>query len=147
MPAPLARSFRTGLTVADPTARYRQTGPPRFRPPSPARRVRPALLLARLLLALRSRPGQLTGEPGQRGWIHKAGNDGFIKLIEDAPRGVLAGASSAGPAGGEVLGALTVAVHAQVPVADLQAMIYAYPTFHRAIEDALRNLATADQQA
>jgi pyruvate/2-oxoglutarate dehydrogenase complex dihydrolipoamide dehydrogenase (E3) component len=76
-----------------------------------------------------------------RGWIHKAGNDGFIKLIEDARRGVLAGATSAGPAGGEVLGALAVAVHGQVPVADLQTMIYAYPTFHRAIEDALRGLA------
>ena len=76
-----------------------------------------------------------------RGWIHKAGNDGFIKLIEDTNRGVLVGATSAGPAGGEVLGALAVAVHAQVPVAALRAMIYAYPTFHRGIEDALRSLA------
>jgi hypothetical protein len=24
-----------------------------------------------------------------RGWIHKAGNDGFIKLVADAGRGVL----------------------------------------------------------
>ena len=64
-----------------------------------------------------------------RGWLHKTGNDGFIKLIEDARRGVLVGATSAGPPGGEVLSALTVAVHAQVPVADLRTMIYAYPTF------------------
>jgi len=78
-----------------------------------------------------------------RGWIHKADNDGFIKVIEDAQRGVLAGATSAGPVGGEVLGALAVAVHGQVPVADLRAMIYAYPTFHRGIEDAFRSLATA----
>src|SRR5215470_10213120 len=78
-----------------------------------------------------------------RGWIHKAGNDGFIKVIEDAQRGVLAGATSAGPVGGEVLGALAVAVHGQVPVADLRAMIYAYPTFHRGIEDALRSMADA----
>jgi pyruvate/2-oxoglutarate dehydrogenase complex dihydrolipoamide dehydrogenase (E3) component len=77
-----------------------------------------------------------------RGWIHKVGNDGFIKLIEDADRGVLVGATSVGPSGGEVLGALAVAVHGQVPVADLQTMIYAYPTFHRAIEDALRDLAS-----
>jgi pyruvate/2-oxoglutarate dehydrogenase complex dihydrolipoamide dehydrogenase (E3) component len=77
-----------------------------------------------------------------RGWIHKAGNDGFIKLIEDVRRGVLVGASSAGPAGGEVLGALAVAVHAQVRVTDLQTMIYAYPTFHRAIEAALDDLAS-----
>ncbi len=33
-----------------------------------------------------------------RGWIHKAGNDGFIKLVADAERGVLVGATSAGPA-------------------------------------------------
>ena len=76
-----------------------------------------------------------------RGWIHKAGNDGFIKLVEDAHRGVLVGATSMGPAGGEVLGLLTLAVHEAVPVDHLRTMIYAYPTFHRGIEDALRNLA------
>jgi pyruvate/2-oxoglutarate dehydrogenase complex dihydrolipoamide dehydrogenase (E3) component len=75
-----------------------------------------------------------------RGWIHKAGNDGFIKLVEDCDRGVLAGATSAGPWGGEVLSALVVAVHAKVPVQRLREMIYAYPTFHRAIEDALAAL-------
>jgi pyruvate/2-oxoglutarate dehydrogenase complex dihydrolipoamide dehydrogenase (E3) component len=75
-----------------------------------------------------------------RGWIHKAGNDGFIKLVEDCGRGVLAGATSAGPWGGEVLGALVVAVHAAVPVQRMREMIYAYPTFHRAIEDALAGL-------
>ena len=75
-----------------------------------------------------------------RGWIHKAGNDGFIKLVADAGRGVLVGATSAGPAGGEVLSALAVAVHAAVPVQRLRRMIYAYPTFHRAIEDALAEL-------
>ena len=32
-----------------------------------------------------------------RGWIHKAGNAGLIKLVEDADRGVLVGATSAGP--------------------------------------------------
>jgi len=75
-----------------------------------------------------------------RGWIHKAGNAGFIKLVEDADRGVLVGATSAGPTGGEVLGALAVAVHGEVPTERLRHMIYAYPTFHRGIEDALRNL-------
>jgi pyruvate/2-oxoglutarate dehydrogenase complex dihydrolipoamide dehydrogenase (E3) component len=76
-----------------------------------------------------------------RGWIHGPGNDGFIKLIADAAAGVLAGATSAGPAGGEVLGALAVAVHARVPVDALGQMIYAYPTFHRAIEDAVARLS------
>jgi hypothetical protein len=32
---------------------------------------------------------------------------------------------------------LTLAVHARVPVQRLTEMIYAYPTFHRAVEDAL----------
>jgi pyruvate/2-oxoglutarate dehydrogenase complex dihydrolipoamide dehydrogenase (E3) component len=76
-----------------------------------------------------------------RGWIHKAGNDGFIKLVEDARRGVLVGATSVGPTGGEVLSLLSLAVHAGVPTQRLRQMIYAYPTFHRAVEDALRDLA------
>jgi pyruvate/2-oxoglutarate dehydrogenase complex dihydrolipoamide dehydrogenase (E3) component len=75
-----------------------------------------------------------------RGFIHGPGNDGFIKVIADRSRGVLVGATSAGPSGGEVLGALSVAVHAQVPVDTLLSMIYAYPTFHRAVGDALRAL-------
>jgi pyruvate/2-oxoglutarate dehydrogenase complex dihydrolipoamide dehydrogenase (E3) component len=75
-----------------------------------------------------------------RGWIHKAGNQGFIKLVEDADRGVLVGATSAGPWGGEVLGLLTLAVHAGVPTIMLRHMIYAYPTFHRAVEAAVKDL-------
>jgi pyruvate/2-oxoglutarate dehydrogenase complex dihydrolipoamide dehydrogenase (E3) component len=75
-----------------------------------------------------------------RGWIHKAGNQGFIKLVADADRSVLVGATSAGPVGGEVLGALAVAVHARVPVATLASMMYAYPTFHRAIQAAITQL-------
>ena len=74
------------------------------------------------------------------GWIHKAGNDGFIKLVEDAdrasswarprraPRGARCWAPSPrGPRGG----ADRAAPH----------MIYAYPTFHRAIEATLIDLA------
>jgi pyruvate/2-oxoglutarate dehydrogenase complex dihydrolipoamide dehydrogenase (E3) component len=76
-----------------------------------------------------------------RGWIHKAGNDGVIKLVEDAGRGVLVGATAMGPTGGEILGLLTLAVHAEVPTDRLRDMIYAYPTFHRGVEDALRDLA------
>lgn len=75
-----------------------------------------------------------------RGWIHKSGNEGLIKLVADTDRGVLVGATSIGPAGGEVLSALAVAVHAQVPVRSLREMVYAYPTFHRAIEAALDDL-------
>ena len=76
-----------------------------------------------------------------RGWIHGPGAEGFICVVEDADRGVLVGATSAGPAGGEVLGLLALAVQARVPVATLLSMPYAYPTFHRGIESALRALA------
>ncbi len=75
-----------------------------------------------------------------RGWIHKAGNAGVIKLVVDSDTDLIVGATSAGPNGGEVLGALAVAVHGKVPVERLRHMIYAYPTFHRGIEDALGDL-------
>ena len=89
---------------------------------------------------LRVRTSLLPLSSSTRGWIHKAGNEGFVKLVEDADRGVLVGATSAGPAGGEVLYGLGVAVHAEVPVERLRNMIYAYPTFHRTIEAALAAL-------
>ena len=63
-----------------------------------------------------------------------------IQLVVDNDRQVLVGATSVGPHGGEVLGMLTLAVHAQTPIATLRSMIYAYPTFHRAVEDALNQL-------
>ena len=75
-----------------------------------------------------------------RGWIHDLGNDGLIKLVADADRGVLVGATAAGPSGGEVLGLLALAVHAQVPLEQLASMHYAYPTFHRAIDVAVTSL-------
>ncbi len=75
-----------------------------------------------------------------RGWIHQAGNDGILKLVADSDRGILVGATSVGPSGGEVLGLLAAAVHAEIPVATLRGMHFAYPTFHRAIETALADL-------
>jgi pyruvate/2-oxoglutarate dehydrogenase complex dihydrolipoamide dehydrogenase (E3) component len=78
-----------------------------------------------------------------RGWIHGPGNEGIIKLVEDADRGVLVGATTMGPWGGEILGLLSLAVHARVPVATLRDMIYAYPTLHRGVEGALAALAAA----
>ncbi|MFD1932601.1 dihydrolipoyl dehydrogenase family protein [Nonomuraea mangrovi] len=71
-----------------------------------------------------------------RGWIARA--EGFVKLV--AADGVLVGATSAGPCGGEVLAMLTLAVHARIPVERLSQMIYAYPTFHRAVSSALPGL-------
>jgi len=76
-----------------------------------------------------------------RGWLHKAGNEGLIKLVADIDKGILVGATSVGPVGGEVLSMLTLAIHERTPINRLREMIYAYPTFHRAVEDALGRLA------
>jgi pyruvate/2-oxoglutarate dehydrogenase complex dihydrolipoamide dehydrogenase (E3) component len=73
-----------------------------------------------------------------RGWIHRA--EGVVKVVADGDRGVLVGATVVGPAGGEVLSMLTTAVHAAVPVETLRSMIYAYPTFHRAVDEAVKDL-------
>jgi len=68
-----------------------------------------------------------------RGWIHRG--EGLVKLI--ARDGALVGATSMGPTGGEVLGLLALAVHTQVRLESLRSMIFAYPTFHRAVDSAL----------
>ena len=75
-----------------------------------------------------------------RGWLHGAGNEGIIKIVIDNDRDVVVGATTAGPHGGEMIAMLALAVHAEVPVATLRSMIYAYPTFWRGIEDTLNQL-------
>jgi pyruvate/2-oxoglutarate dehydrogenase complex dihydrolipoamide dehydrogenase (E3) component len=80
-----------------------------------------------------------------RGWLHASGS-GIIKLIADRETGVLLGATAVGPHGGEVLGLLTLAVHARITLAELRSMIYAFPTFYGGIGEAVgaygRGLAT-----
>lgn len=78
-----------------------------------------------------------------RGFIHGPGNAGLVKLVVDADTDRLVGATSAGPRGGEVLGLLTLAVHARIQVSTLRSMIYAYPTFHRGVLDALTRLGAS----
>jgi pyruvate/2-oxoglutarate dehydrogenase complex dihydrolipoamide dehydrogenase (E3) component len=91
-------------------------------------------------LSVRTGTSQVTSSA--RGWIHGPGGSGVIKLVADDEAGVLVGATSVGPWGGEVLSMLTLAVHARVPVASLRTMIYAYPTFHRGVLDALTDLGS-----
>ena len=93
---------------------------------------------------IRVRTGIAELPSSARGWIHQAGNRGLIKLVEDGDRGILVGATSVGPAGGEVLYGLAVAIQAEIPVDLLRHMIYAYPTFHRAVEDAITALGRSD---
>jgi pyruvate/2-oxoglutarate dehydrogenase complex dihydrolipoamide dehydrogenase (E3) component len=77
-----------------------------------------------------------------RGYIHGPGAGfGVTKVIADASRGVLVGASTMGPAAGEIIGIFLLAVHAQVPVAVLRDLIYPYPTFLRGVEPAIRQVS------
>jgi pyruvate/2-oxoglutarate dehydrogenase complex dihydrolipoamide dehydrogenase (E3) component len=76
-----------------------------------------------------------------RGYIHGPGAEhGVAKLVADADQGVLVGASVMGPAAGEVLGLLVLAVKERIPVRALRELIYPYPTFVRGLEDALKEL-------
>ena len=84
--------------------------------------------------------GLANSATSSRGWLHGEGNEGLMKLVVDADRGVLVGATSVGPRGGDVLSMFNLAVHAAVPVAQLRSMIYAYPTFYRGALDALADL-------
>ncbi len=72
-----------------------------------------------------------------RGWVHGPGAEGIIKLIADRERGILVGATSVGPNGGEVLGLLSAALHARIPLTELRRMIFAFPTFHGGIGEAI----------
>jgi pyruvate/2-oxoglutarate dehydrogenase complex dihydrolipoamide dehydrogenase (E3) component len=89
---------------------------------------------------IRVRVGSAEIPTSARGWIHGPGNDGIVKLVEDRDRGILVGATVVSPYGGEILGLLTLAVHAEVPVSQLATMHFAYPTLHRAVLDALTDL-------
>jgi pyruvate/2-oxoglutarate dehydrogenase complex dihydrolipoamide dehydrogenase (E3) component len=84
-------------------------------------------------------------ERSSRGWIHGPGTTGVVKLVSDVDRDVLVGATVVAPYGGEVLGMLVTAVHAEVPLAVLRRMHFAYPTFHRAIQVALGKLHGGDK--
>jgi pyruvate/2-oxoglutarate dehydrogenase complex dihydrolipoamide dehydrogenase (E3) component len=79
------------------------------------------------------------GDLGARGWMTK--EDGLVKLVADASRGVLVGGTVVAPAGGEIMSMLALAVHAEVPLDTLLHMHFAYPTYHRAIESVLKDLA------
>ncbi len=79
-----------------------------------------------------------TGDLGGRGWM--AREDGLIKLVADRDREVLVGGVVVGPAGGEIMSMLELAVHAEVPLATLLHQHFAYPTYHRAYETVLKDL-------
>ena len=80
-----------------------------------------------------------TGDLGGRGWMTR--EDGVIKLVADRGRQVLVGGVVVGPAGGEIMSLLELAVHAEVSIPTLLHLHFAYPAYHRAYETVLKDLA------
>ncbi len=66
---------------------------------------------------------------------------GLVKVVVDAGRGLLAGATVVSPRAGEIIGELTLAVRAQVPLAVLADTIHAFPTFSRVLQQVLDEAA------
>ena len=87
------------------------------------------------------RVGVLPTSSSDRGWLHGRGADlGVTKVVADAAAGVLVGGSAMGPASGEVVAFLALAIRARIPVSLLMEVIYPYPTFTRGVRGALRRL-------
>ncbi len=72
-----------------------------------------------------------------RGWLHGPGNDGVIKLVVDRADSTIVGATTVGPRGGDLMGMLSLAVHARLTIATLTSMMYGYPTFYGGIGEAI----------
>ena len=76
-----------------------------------------------------------------RGWIHGPGAEhGVIKLVIDDTDEAIIGGSAMGPAAGEIVGLLTLAVRKRVTVDEIRQMIFPYPTFVRGVADAVGDL-------
>ncbi len=90
------------------------------------------------------RVGLIDTKDSSRGDLHGEGNDGLVKLVADGDR--LLGGTTVGPMGGEILAMLTTAIHGQVPVSTLRSMIYAYPTWHGVVRQALSALGGTPPQ-
>jgi pyruvate/2-oxoglutarate dehydrogenase complex dihydrolipoamide dehydrogenase (E3) component len=75
-----------------------------------------------------------------RGYIHGEPG-GLIKVIADADRQVVVGATLVGPRSGEILHELVLAIRAEVALTTLADVIHAFPTFSRALQGLAAELA------
>jgi pyruvate/2-oxoglutarate dehydrogenase complex dihydrolipoamide dehydrogenase (E3) component len=85
----------------------------------------------------------VTADPAEaaRGYIADF-HVGTIKLVADASKGHLIGATLVTPRAGEILGELILAVKARTPLAQLADVIHPYPAFNRVLGSALGDLAS-----
>lgn len=65
--------------------------------------------------------------------------DGFFKIVYDARKGTILGATIVAPAAGEMINEITLAMEAKFPFDKLAKVMHAYPTFGMAMQ-----LAAAD---
>ncbi len=66
-------------------------------------------------------------------WLER----GILKVVADRANGTVVGATVAGPQAGDMLGMLNLAVHAEIPMQDLQSMLYGFPALYSAIGETL----------
>jgi dihydrolipoamide dehydrogenase len=64
-----------------------------------------------------------------------------LLLIADAGAGTLVGAAVVGPSADELIGELTLAIRASVPLSVFAEVVHAFPTYAEAFEPPLRQLA------
>src|SRR5262245_60872136 len=81
-------------------------------------------------------------DPAQavRGYIHDF-HRGALKLVADAARGVLVGATLVTPRAGEILGELVLAIKLGIPLKALADVIHPFPAFNRVLGESLGALA------
>ena len=65
---------------------------------------------------------------------------GLLILTANLAKGVLVGASAVGPYADEWMSESALAIHAQVPLAVLEDLVHAFPTFGEALEGPIRDL-------
>ncbi len=66
-------------------------------------------------------------------WLER----GILKVVVDRQSGLLLGATVAAQQAGNMLGLLNLAVHAQVPLAKLQTMMYGFPALYSGLGEGL----------
>ncbi len=62
---------------------------------------------------------------------------GIIKMVADRDTATLVGGTVVGRRAGDMLGVLNLAVHARIPMPELQSMMYGFPAPYSAIGEAL----------
>ena len=72
-----------------------------------------------------------------RGWLHRTGNDGMVKLVASKAEDRLVGGTVVGPHASDVAGFIGLAIREHVPLEHLVDSIYVFPSFYGAVGEAI----------